>query len=144
MVKMIFFSKFLEDISPFCGATDTTCFGLLVTFAIGFKARVDPLACMLCCLHATESSDSPLVWHLLTSWLLSRSHPCTCEQALDWDLLGVQCSPGRRSTDWAMNLIFVSVEQIKDNSNSWELNKGFQGSCHNPIWVYITPEFHNP
>ena len=35
---------------------------------LGFQARVDPHACMLHRLHATESSDSPLVWHLLTSW----------------------------------------------------------------------------
>ena len=41
------------------------CFGLLVTFALGYKARVDSLACMPRCLCAT---DSTLVRHLLTSW----------------------------------------------------------------------------
>ena len=45
-----------------------TCFGLLVTSALDIKVRVDPLACVLCCLHIMESSDSPLVRHLLTSW----------------------------------------------------------------------------
>ena len=44
--RRIFFIKFLEDISPFCRATDTPVFGLLVTSAPGFKARVDPVACM--------------------------------------------------------------------------------------------------
>ena len=34
-----FIFKFLEDMSPFCGATDT-CFGLLVMSPLGFKARV--------------------------------------------------------------------------------------------------------
>ena len=29
--------------------------------ALGFKASLDPLSCMLCYLHATESSDSLLV-----------------------------------------------------------------------------------
>ena len=37
--------------------------------ALGFKTRVDPLACRLRHLHATESSDSVLVQYLLTSWL---------------------------------------------------------------------------
>ena len=41
------------------------CFGLLVTSALGFKARVDFLACMLRSLCVT---DSTLVRHLLTSW----------------------------------------------------------------------------
>ena len=37
------FLKFLEDMSPFCGATDILdfpYFGLLVVFPLGFKARV--------------------------------------------------------------------------------------------------------
>ena len=38
-----------------CEVTDTPCFGLLVTSALGFKARFDPFACMLCCPCATES-----------------------------------------------------------------------------------------
>ena len=33
-----FVLKCLEDISPFCGATDTPVFWLLVMFALGFKA----------------------------------------------------------------------------------------------------------
>ena len=44
------------------------CFGLLVTSSLGFKARLDSLACVLCRLPAIFSSDSPLMRHLLTSW----------------------------------------------------------------------------
>ena len=37
---------------PICGATDTPVFGLLVTFALGFKAKVDPsLACFVACVQ---------------------------------------------------------------------------------------------
>ena len=61
------FIKILEDISPFCGATDTR-FGPLVTTALCFKARVDSLTGLLHHLCAMHSSDSPLVRHLLTSW----------------------------------------------------------------------------
>ena len=43
------------------------CFGLLVMFALVFKAKVDSLTCVLCYLHIMDSSDSPQVWHLLTS-----------------------------------------------------------------------------
>ena len=34
----------------------------------GFQSLGGSLACMLCHLHAMNSWDSPLVWHLLTSW----------------------------------------------------------------------------
>ena len=56
-------------------------------FALGFKARVDLLACVHHYLCAMVSSDSPLVQHLLTSWRaawqLSRfdSHGSTCVQS---------------------------------------------------------------
>ena len=59
------------------------CFGLLVTSALGFKVRVDPLACHL---WVIEFSVSPLVQHLLTfwwpAWHPSPPHPCSYEQAL--------------------------------------------------------------
>ena len=42
-----------------------------MTSALDFKARVDSLTSVLCCLCATESSDSPLVQYLLTSWHLN-------------------------------------------------------------------------
>ena len=61
-------------------------FGLLVTSAMGFKARVCSIVCMLHCLHAMNSSDSPLAQHLLTSWQPawqpSLLDPRTCVQAL--------------------------------------------------------------
>ena len=48
-----FFSKtFLEDISPFYGATDINVFELLMTSALGFKVRVDAsFACFVVCVH---------------------------------------------------------------------------------------------
>ena len=53
--------------------------GLQLTSALGFKSGVDPLTCLLCCFRATESSDSSVARHLLTSWQPvwqpSRSHP---------------------------------------------------------------------
>ena len=35
--------KIWEDTSPFCVATDTACFGLVVMSPLGFKARVGSL-----------------------------------------------------------------------------------------------------
>ena len=52
----------------FCGTTDTP----VLMSALGFKVRMDPLACMHTCLRAMDSSDSPLVSHLLISWWLAR------------------------------------------------------------------------
>ena len=62
-----FFKKFLEDMSPFHGATDTR-FELLVTSALGFQARVDPF-CVLS--HLCDPQ-----FHLLgnTSWLHRGQH----------------------------------------------------------------------
>ena len=62
------FKKNLEDISYFLWGHWYPCSGLLVMPALGFKARVDPLALVLCHLCTMDSSDSPLVGHLLTSW----------------------------------------------------------------------------
>ena len=86
-------------------------FGLLMTSALGFKARVDSLTCMLCHLHTMDSLDSPLVPHLLTSWWVA----CTWAASIHvlvlehwWGL-----SPGSsmllphnmwRFTDWAKPL----------------------------------------
>ena len=61
------------------------CFGLLVTSALRFKARVDPF---LHIFSLVRSSDSPLVWHLLTiqrsAWQprLFDPHTCKCVQSI--------------------------------------------------------------
>ena len=44
------------------------CCGRVVMSALCFKAKVDSLVCILCHLHETDSLDSSLVRHLLTSW----------------------------------------------------------------------------
>ena len=51
----------------FFGATDIR-FGILVMSALGFKARWIPSLACLCHFCTIESSDSPLVRHLLTFW----------------------------------------------------------------------------
>ena len=48
----------------FCEAIDA----YVLDAALGFKARVDSFACVLPWLFATDSSESPLVPRLLTSW----------------------------------------------------------------------------
>ena len=64
----IFWKNFFEDMSPFLWGHWYPCVGLPVMSALGFKARGGSLACMLPCLCTMDTSDSPLVWHLLTSW----------------------------------------------------------------------------
>ena len=67
--------KFLDhlgqfgNINLFCGYPS---FGLLVTSVLACKARVDPFACVLSHLCAMNSSDSPVVQHLLPSLLNTR------------------------------------------------------------------------
>ena len=57
--------KFLEDIRPSYGSTDTPVFDLIHR---GFEARMDPITLVFPGLCAMDSSDSPLVWHLLIAW----------------------------------------------------------------------------
>ena len=52
------------------------CFGLLVMSVSGFNANVDSPVCILHCLDTTDSSDSTLVQHLLTSWQLAWRPSC--------------------------------------------------------------------
>ena len=66
-VRLFFFKIFLEDISPFCGATDTPVLDFWWRFPWVSKPG-GPLACMLSHLRVMNSWDSPLVRHLLTSW----------------------------------------------------------------------------
>ena len=50
------------------------CFGRLVMSALGLKARMDSLICVLCCLNTMDSSDSPLVQHQLTPHTVEEEH----------------------------------------------------------------------
>ena len=52
------------------------CFGLLVTAALGFKARMDSLACVLPRLHTMDSSD--FFTNIFTNIAGSRNHNRTC------------------------------------------------------------------
>ena len=52
----------MKDTSPFLLGHWCPCCGILVRSAVGFKARVDPLQAF----SLVWSSDSPLVWYLLT------------------------------------------------------------------------------
>ena len=62
-ISSFFFQIFCLDQGPFCGATDCSCFGLRVSFLMGFKSRVDILpALFLACI--LWSWRSRLVWHL--------------------------------------------------------------------------------
>ena len=62
-------------------------FWLLVTFALDFKSRVDPLTCVLFCLISMDSSDSPLVQDLLTSrwsaWQPSPFYPLAFQSLME-------------------------------------------------------------
>ena len=56
-VLFSFFNNILEGMSPFLWSHWYSCFGLLVTSLLGFKARVDTLACVLRHQRATDSSS---------------------------------------------------------------------------------------
>ena len=107
-----FFFKFLEDICPFLWGHWYPCFGILVMSAQDLNTRVDSPTCMLCCPCTMDCSDSPLVWHLLTSWWpawqLSHFNPRTCEQALVGSSVLLPHSM-RQNADWPVSAWLVIV-----------------------------------
>ena len=120
------------------------CFGLLVMSPLGFKARVDLLSCVLRCLCITDSPDSLLVQHLLTSWPPAWQRSCFIHILTYkhwWDL-----SPGwsvplsrsmwqdRHSTEWG-----ILFEVFKENY-SWTKKRNFfdTKSYYSSIMLCIT------
>ena len=108
--------EFLEDISPFLWGHWYPYFGLLVTSTLGFKASMDSLACVLHCLHVTDSSNSSLLWQLLTSGQPAWQPSCFIHILAYkhwWGLSAGSSVPlphsmwqDRCSTDWALQLGF--------------------------------------
>ena len=101
---MVFFGNCLEDIGLFVGPLIPPFW----TSVLDFKARVDPLTCMLHHLCAMDSSDSPLVQHLLISW--QPAIPIPVHANKHWWGLSLACImpaasqhvTSRWSTKWAM------------------------------------------
>ena len=58
--KFLFFPPFFGGHLPILCCHWYPCFGLLVTTDRGFRVRLNPLTCVLCCLCKMNSSISPL------------------------------------------------------------------------------------
>ena len=63
---------------------------LLVTSALGLKARVD--ACVLCCLHATKYSDSPVANNLAACNQVELFQSPYLRPSISWDSQGSHVS----------------------------------------------------
>ena len=113
-----FFKKFWRTcpfLGPFVGpliplfwtSGDISSFGFQSQSGQPYSHLVE--ACML---HVPW--DSPLVWHLPTSWQpawqpnWSLLHRSTCEQALVGLTTGTYCTADKCSTDWAMLAQLIS------------------------------------
>ena len=121
-VSFFFFLKFLADTCPFWGHW-YPCFGFLVTFPLGFKARVGSA---LFAIFAEANvmyipQDSPLVLHLPTSWQPARSQSLPHMHVHRWDLAQIRtCNRTNRrrtryhcASDPAFIIIF-NVRYFKD------------------------------
>ena len=67
----VFKKLFLEDTCPFCGVIDSPVLDFWWHLP-WFQSQGGSLTSMFCHLHTKDSSDSPLAWHLLTSWWPAR------------------------------------------------------------------------
>ena len=86
--------------------------------------------CTLCFLCAVDSSDSPLVQHLLTFWWSvlhpSLFYPCTCAQTSivgtrSWDQkCGIMCT----LTVWATRLESISIKEMSARLFIWIASLG--------------------
>ena len=105
-------------------------------FDVGFQNQGESLACMLCCLCATESPDSPLVRDLLTSrwptWQPSCFNPHTYEQALVgarvWDLTH-SVRQDRYSTKWTQQSEVTLRIMAQVSGVSVALKGDFKDNC---------------
>ena len=98
--RLLFFFKFLEDISPFCGATDPW-FGLLVTSPLGSKPEWAALFTLGGGVHVTCSlrftSGVTPADLLVASMATDPSLPNTCKQAL----VGLEAGIYHAAPAWA-------------------------------------------
>ena len=138
-----FYKLLLEDISLFCGATDTNYYWRASVFSVEplipmfwtfgdvcprFQSQDWFLACLFHHLHAMDSSHSPLVphrliswWHSNASWQLSIFILILAHTYTRFD--------GTRTQDWVYGTVEFFFEMNKNGNNVNVLlreNKKFQ------------------
>ena len=84
------------------------CFGLLVISALGFKGIMD--SSFVCC-----TSDSSLVWHLLSPLKTKHFYPCTCN--VDVQALVTLYSNRLSHSGWARNFITITISWTSYHSH---------------------------
>ena len=147
----------MEDMSPFCGATDTRILDFWWHLWIS-KPEWAALFTLGGGVHVTHPWNSPLVWHLPTSWQPAWqplcSLPCTCELACGsnarfihtWDHLGskfVACPTFRPQRDpwlwWQWNTAYRCFGLLTFFTLKW-VGGGFQhfsASNNNGFWLMM-------
>ena len=112
----LFLKQFLKDISSFCGATDTPCFGLLVMSPLVFKARVGYLIC-------TWQRCTYKMFHEIhhwcdTCWPHGGQHG---SQAVLFHLpVGMHCGA------WKWNLLCPHCLTVWDQTGRYSINRAIQ------------------
>ena len=132
-----------EDISPFCGATDTPVLDFWWHLLWVSKPEWAALCTCLVEVYVLHVPwYSPLVWYLPTSWQPawqpSQSLPYTCNQALvglEWETYS---TTGERSTDWARLLIsrfyfYFGTDKTNQTKRCPDMNLAVDII----IWIYV-------
>ena len=92
MFPWVQFSSFLYFKKHF-GTTDTPILDFWWCLP-GFQSQAGPVSCVISCLHAMDSSDSPLVQYLLISWWSawqpSLFDTCACRSCVHKHWLGFE------------------------------------------------------
>ena len=112
------------------------CFGPLMMSALGFKARLDPFACLLYCQHGMGASDSPLVLHLFgrQHWWGSRSGSFVRE-ALFCLFKSSQCILPVNTANFSVKKIVNTVGESLSEGVSLTENS----LCRDPYWTETSP-----
>ena len=99
--------------SPACGATDIPYFGLLVTSALGLKARVDPLiACFVTCVILRFTSGvTPADWKGRSAQQEAFFDPHTCKSCIHKHWWGFEPLTVRATAQRSITLTLFPIHQ---------------------------------
>ena len=117
----------MEDISPLCGATDTP-----VTSTLDFRARMDPLACVLRRLRATETPENRSVFRIQECILLREQHTSFADRQPSSGGSNQRCAPlltNLGNTIYRLKMLFIPYN-VSDLGNQLCSDSSFFASLH--------------
>ena len=119
----------MEDISPLCGATGTP-----VTSTLDFKARMNPLACVLRRLRATETPENRSVFRIQECILLREQHTSFADRQPSSGGSNQRCAPLLTNLGNTIYRIPLKGHHLQYLTAAWALLSQCIQSSLIPLW----------